>query len=322
MVAILVLWTPVQPACQQVTQPSSAASARPVPANGHWDAEQLANASTIVSTATAMHLPPQASVDALAAAMQESGLRNLNGGDRDSLGLFQQRPSKGWGSPQQIQDPAYATTQFLQHLVQLPNWQSLPAGQAVQQVQRSADSSGGAYQRWVDDARQLASNAQGPQPTPAAQLDGCQSTPGQPSPGQGTALTSAVQGSQGTIKVLGTAVTPLFSSVPPNGYPNTFPAGQCTYYAATQHRVTWSGNAADWYANAQAQGARVTNTPTVGAIAVWRAGPRYSVYGHVGIVIAVAPTSYTVAEMNYRGEGVVDQRVVAWPDPDIEGFIL
>ena len=45
-------------------------------------------------------------------------------------------------------------------------------------------------------------------------------------------------------------------------------------------------------------------------------------YGHVGIVIAVAPSSYTVAEMNYRGEGVVDQRIVAWPDPDVEGFIL
>ena len=322
LMAIVLLWTPgTQKACQQGAEPTSIPSARPPQKDGRWDGEQLANASAILNTTNAMHLPPQASVDALAAAMQESGLRNLNGGDRDSLGLFQQRPSQGWGSPQQIQDPSYATRQFLQHLVQLPNWQSLPAGQAVQQVQRSADASGEAYQRWSDDARQLASDTQGAQTTPVAQLEGCRPSPGQPSPSQGAALTAAVQGSPGTIKVLGSAVTPLFSSVPSSGYPNSFPAGQCTYYAAWQHRVTWSGNAGDWYANAQAQGAHVTNSPTVGAIAVWRAGPRYSIYGHVGIVIAVAPTSYTVAEMNYRGVGVVDQRVVGWPDSDVEGFI-
>ncbi|MBO0744301.1 MAG: CHAP domain-containing protein, partial [Candidatus Dormibacteraeota bacterium] len=230
--------------------------------------------------------------------------------------------STGWGSPHQIRDPTYATKQFLQHLVQLPNWQSLPVGQAVQRVQRSADTPGQAYQRWVDDARQLASNFHAAEPTPAAQLKKCRSSTGQPSPSQVTALTTAVQGPPGTIKVLGTVVTPLFNYVPPNGYPDTFPAGQCTYYAAWQNRVTWSGNAADWYGNARAQGAHVTNAPTIGAIAVWRAGLSYGVYGHVGIVMAMSPNSYTVAEMNYLGEGVVDQRVVAWPDSDIEGFIL
>jgi surface antigen len=124
-----------------------------------------------------------------------------------------------------------------------------------------------------------------------------------------------------TITVLGTAVAPLFKSVPPTGYPDAFPPGQCTYYAAWQHRVTWGGNATDWYANARAQGVTVTRAPSVGGIAVWRAGPRYSMYGHVGIVIRVTPYSYTVAEMNFVGNGIIDQRVVAWPDPDIQGFI-
>jgi surface antigen len=124
-----------------------------------------------------------------------------------------------------------------------------------------------------------------------------------------------------TLTVVGTTITPLFSSVPQTGNPDAFPPGQCTYYAAWQHRVTWGGNAADWYDNARAHGVSVTRVPSVGAIAVWLAGPRYGVYGHVGIVIRVMRNSYTFAEMNYVGNGIIDQRVVAWPDPDIEGFI-
>ena len=87
-------------------------------------------------------------------------------------------------------------------------------------------------------------------------------------------------------------------------------------YGAAQPVCT--GQARITGANARARGAGVTNTPTVGAIAVWRASPRYGVYGHVGIVIEVAAPSCTVAEMNYRGEAIVDQRVVVWPDPDTE----
>ncbi|MFD0329073.1 hypothetical protein ACFQZC_15015 [Streptacidiphilus monticola] len=69
--------------------------------------------------------------------MQESRLRNLQGGDRDSLGLFQQRPSQGWGTPAQIVDPVYATNKFLDKLVKIPGYAQLPLTEAAQDVQKS-----------------------------------------------------------------------------------------------------------------------------------------------------------------------------------------
>jgi hypothetical protein len=116
--------------------------------------EQAANATTIAAVARARHLPPRALVIALATAQQESHLRNLHYGDRDSLGLFQQRPSQGWGTPAQILDPGYAAGKFFDHLVQVPNWQTRPVTEAAQVVQRSAF--GGAYAKWEPMATQLA----------------------------------------------------------------------------------------------------------------------------------------------------------------------
>jgi hypothetical protein len=69
--------------------------------------------------------------------MQESSLRNLNHGDRDSLGLFQQRPSQGWGTPAQVTDPAYAARKFYDGLDEVDGWERLPLWQAAQAVQRS-----------------------------------------------------------------------------------------------------------------------------------------------------------------------------------------
>ncbi|MDT7555747.1 MAG: hypothetical protein QOI68_217, partial [Pseudonocardiales bacterium] len=115
--------------------------------------EQRQNASVIIGVAKGLNLPPKAWVIALATAMQESGLRNLGYGDRDSLGLFQQRPSQGWGSPAQVTDPVYATTTFLQRLVQVPGWDQLAVTDAAQTVQRSAFPD--AYARWEGLATQL-----------------------------------------------------------------------------------------------------------------------------------------------------------------------
>jgi murein DD-endopeptidase MepM/ murein hydrolase activator NlpD len=70
--------------------------------------------------------------------MQESGLRNLTGGDRDSIGLFQQRPSQGWGTPQQLADPAYQAGKFFDKLITIDGWQQMPLTDAAQAVQRSA----------------------------------------------------------------------------------------------------------------------------------------------------------------------------------------
>jgi hypothetical protein len=116
--------------------------------------EQAANATTIAAVARARHLPTRALVIALATAKQESGLRDLHYGDRDSLGLFQQRPSQGWGTPAQILDPAYAAGRFFDHLVQVPDWRTRPVTEAAQVVQRSAYP--GAYAAWEPMATQLA----------------------------------------------------------------------------------------------------------------------------------------------------------------------
>ena len=98
----------------------------------------LANARTIAQVGRRMGAPDSAIKIALAAALVESNLRNVNHGDRDSLGLFQQRPSQGWGTPQQVMDPTYAATQFYTRLLRLRNWQGMDPGRAAQAVQRSA----------------------------------------------------------------------------------------------------------------------------------------------------------------------------------------
>ena len=109
-------------------------------------AEQVPNAKTIQATGVAMNIPARGQVVALATALQESGLRNLTYGDRDSLGLFQQRPSQGWGSPSEVTDPVHATTIFIQRLMAIPGWEALPVTVAAQTVQRSAFPN--AYAKW------------------------------------------------------------------------------------------------------------------------------------------------------------------------------
>ncbi|THA80379.1 hypothetical protein E6U81_28825 [Streptomyces sp. A0592] len=99
--------------------------------------EQAANAATIAAVGIAKGLPERAVTIALATAMQESALRNLDHGDRDSLGLFQQRPSMGWGTPEQITDPVYSAAIFYDHLVDVPGYSRLPLTVAAQKVQRS-----------------------------------------------------------------------------------------------------------------------------------------------------------------------------------------
>ncbi|NXY97244.1 hypothetical protein HYE82_23275 [Streptomyces sp. BR123] len=99
--------------------------------------EQAANAATIAAVGVAKGLPDRAVTIALATAMQESALRNLNHGDRDSLGLFQQRPSQGWGTPEQIRDPVYSAGIFYDRLVKVKGYSRLPLTEAAQKVQLS-----------------------------------------------------------------------------------------------------------------------------------------------------------------------------------------
>src|SRR6202044_3529231 len=101
-------------------------------------------------------LPSRALTIAYATAFQESKLENLSYGDRDSVGIFQQRPSQGWGSAAQLQDPAYATQAFFGALVKVPNYTTIPVYQAAQAVQHSAD--GYAYQQYAQTGAQLAAD--------------------------------------------------------------------------------------------------------------------------------------------------------------------
>ncbi|GAA5168997.1 hypothetical protein GCM10023321_63890 [Pseudonocardia eucalypti] len=131
---------------------SCARNGQPIQPPG-YTAEQVASAATIIRVGQQLGVPPQGWVIALAAALQESGLRNLNYGDRDSLGLFQQRPSQGWGNPDQIMNPDYAATQFYRHLLAVPGWERMSVTDAAQAVQRSATP--GAYARHEPAARTL-----------------------------------------------------------------------------------------------------------------------------------------------------------------------
>ena len=116
---------------------------------------QSENAALIAAVAVRRGLPARAVSIALATAFQESKLENLSGGDRDSVGLFQQRPSQGWGTPAQLQRPLYATNAFYDALVEVDGYQDMRITEAAQRVQRSAFPE--AYEEHAEGARALAS---------------------------------------------------------------------------------------------------------------------------------------------------------------------
>lgn len=130
-----------------------------LPDGSHLASGQITNASVIVGVAGEKGTGIQGAVDAVDAAFTESRLNNVPYGDRDSLGLFQERPSQGWGSPAQLLDPVYATEQFLGRLTALPSWSTLAPAVAAQDVERSAHPS--AYGRWVQPAISLVAGLSG-----------------------------------------------------------------------------------------------------------------------------------------------------------------
>lgn len=118
------------------------------------DLAQAANAATISAVGAVEGLSDHAVTIALATALQESKLHNLPYGDRDSVGLFQQRPSQGWGTRTQLLDPHFAAAAFYRHLARVPGWQTMAVMDAAQRVQRSAD--GSAYAQWEPASRLIA----------------------------------------------------------------------------------------------------------------------------------------------------------------------
>jgi hypothetical protein len=142
----------VAPGCQAGTGPQAVS----------LDIDQAGIAATIAGVAARRKLPTRAVTIAYAAALQESQLQNLDFGDRDSVGVFQQRPSQGWGTTLEIENPVYATTRFFAALVHVHNYTRMPVANAAQDVQHSAD--GAAYGQWTAMAAELAGYFTGSSP--------------------------------------------------------------------------------------------------------------------------------------------------------------
>lgn len=142
--------------CGIVAAPALRPTRQP-PATGAWDTEQLEIAVTIIDVGVSKSVPRWGWVVAVATAMQESGLRNLphlgDGNDHDSIGVFQQRPSQGWGTVAQLSEPAYQAGKFFDKLLTVPGWESMPLTRAAQAVQVSAFPD--VYTKWTDDALHL-----------------------------------------------------------------------------------------------------------------------------------------------------------------------
>ncbi|MBT0771774.1 M15 family metallopeptidase [Kineosporia sp. J2-2] len=140
--------------------------------------EQQDNARTIIQVGLRLRVPSRGLTVAIATAMQESKLQNLSGGDRDSLGLFQQRPSSGWGTPAQIMDPVLAAEAFFGRAKHTPNpglldvqgWESMSITDAAQAVQRSAFPL--AYAQWAPLAVKVVDQVTGGQESAAAPVCG------------------------------------------------------------------------------------------------------------------------------------------------------
>ncbi|MFF0366326.1 hypothetical protein [Micromonospora sp. NPDC005087] len=119
--------------------------------------EQTANVKAIIAATKKAGLPERAAVISIATSLQESKLENLghlgDANDHDSLGLFQQRPTSGWGTPEQITNPEYSTTAFLKGLKQVDGWQDMALTDAAQTVQVSAYPD--AYAQWEQQATDL-----------------------------------------------------------------------------------------------------------------------------------------------------------------------
>ncbi|MFB7666914.1 C40 family peptidase [Kitasatospora sp. NPDC056138] len=185
-------------------------------------AEQIPNAKAIQATGVAMHIPVRGQVVALATALQESGLRILTYGDRDSLGLFQQRPSQGWGTAEQVLDPVHASTEFYSALQQVSGWESMTVTQAAQTVQRSGFPD--AYAKWEPLATALQKAiapllAKAGEPSSSGPVGGG-SSPG-PSPSGGGCTTGGDGSGFGTIPA---GVLPAGYAIPVDAPPQVHTA--------------------------------------------------------------------------------------------------
>jgi hypothetical protein len=165
------------------------------------DLDQAHYTSIIVGLSVKRGLPARAASIAMATVYQESGIRNLEYGDRDSVGLFQQRPSQGWGTAKQLLDPYYATGKFYDALVKIKNWETDDINDVAQKVQHSGYPE--AYRDHEPDARVLASALTGHSPAGFSCLER------EGNPGKPAALVKSVEKTFGKIddQIAGKVIT-------------------------------------------------------------------------------------------------------------------
>lgn len=237
--------------------------------------EQAVNAATISAVGTTRGMPERAVTIALATALQESGLRNLNHGDRDSLGLFQQRPSQGWGTAKQITDPVYAAGKFYDHLAKVPGYSRLPLTVAAQRVQRSGFPQ--AYAKHEPDAALLSAALTGRTQAAVTCSAAKGATPGDAAKvrtelardfGPGVLPTNRDAGS-GPVLVLPVASTVVAASTESTGGPQRTQRGWELAHWAVAHsselrieRVSYAGR--EWTAGQSGNDWHTTDTKSDG----------------------------------------------------------
>lgn len=281
------------------------------PGQGPWNDEQIGNAKVIIGIGKSIGAPEQAWKIALMTAMQESTLRNLNYGDADSRGLFQQRPSTGWGTVMEITNPAYAAQAFYlgvggsrnPGLLTIPRWETMGLGEAAQKVQRSAFPD--EYDKWADDAQSILDEHAASAPkVPIVTTGAVNTSPGGVNADDGSDAPSC-GGEVGSVHAAGDDY-PGRDWTPDVGSVAGGLARECVDFTAWRMRQltpgfdkndpyygTWYvlGNGAQWGSSASALGYKVDNNPKAGDIAYWGGG-----FGHVAFVAEVKANGNIIIE--------------------------
>lgn len=237
-----------------------------VPASAQWSMEQATDAKAIWTVAHSMNMGDRGAVVGITTSLQESGLRNLTYGDRDSVGLFQQRAS--WGTVDVRTNPEASSRLFFAALAKVPGWQQLPAGVAAQRVQISAYPD--AYAKWETDAAQLVAKMSG-----TAQPAAC--TDQQGSAGGGAV--PATFNSQGNPRTVEQAIAYLTSDRP-RGIPGYSVLGHCEGYMTRGYGNPGGYPTAISHWNAPGPRTAGMSVPPRGAIVFWRTS---NPAGHVAL---------------------------------------
>lgn len=240
------------------------APARPA---GTFTAEQVGIARAAAQVADQRGLPGRAKLVILVTGFQESGIRNLTYGDRDSIGWLQQRPSQGWGTVAQIMDPAYGAQKFYDALVRVPGWQTLPLTVAAQRVQVSAYPD--AYANWEQPARNL-----------LALLGDTSDLGCEPAPeDQGGGPVPSTFDKQGNPRTVAQAIAWITKQAP-NGAPGEPILNRCERYMNLAYGLGGGYPRAIDHWNAPGPRTAGYSTPPRGALVFWRSG---NPAGHVAL---------------------------------------